>query len=1003
MKKLIFFFTFLLPFVFAAAQTRTITGKVTDENGVAISNVSVISKETKRGTTTDVNGSFSITVGNKAQKLLFSYTGKITEEIAIGNRLVLNATLKAADANLEEVVVVAYGTQSRRKVTGSVAKVNGTELENKPFTSVDQLLQGKVPGLLSTSPTGQPGGLQQVRIRGIGSITAGAAPLYVVDGVIINTGDFSRLSNTSNTLAGINPNDIESISVLKDAAATAIYGSRGGNGIILITTKKGRAGKSRLKLDAETGFGSTAYFNDQAKPLNRDQYFTITKEGLVNAGSTQAQIDATLASLGYTNNYDEDWVKLVTRQGATQNINASLSGGDNKTTFFTSAGFFDQKAVIIGSDFRRYSATLNIRHKPIEKLTLSMNTTGSYSRQNSPAQSSNFRNPVIDAYGLRPSQNAYNADGSLNISTTTFNQLYNPLAINSYDYIRLNDVKILSNFSGEYQFYKDLKFSSKFGIDYFDLEEQLYYNPFFGDARTTGGRESNFNTRVSNWISTNQLNYHHDFLNKDLSVDFLAAYESQKSKQLNISATGTSVPTTTAIPLPVPSAPTTASAARADFSFTSVLSQLQLNYKNKYTVSGSFRRDGSSRFGTDFKYGDFWSIGGAWNLDQENFIRDIEFINGLKLRGSYGKVGNAEIGNYPWQGTYAFASPYNQLPGSSPNQIQNDQLTWEVHKPLDIGADVTIWDSRISLAADYYYRNTTSLIQAQPLSLTSGYYNATTGLATVNANIGSMINKGWELQLNATPVKIKSFSWDVGFNISVNKNKVTKLANNNADILSLPFIRRVGEDFQSIYTRLWAGVDPATGNPQWYVDDTKKQTTTDVTKAQRAIIGSTSPKGFGSFSTALSFKNFTLDAQFNYQYGDLVYDQWGFITWSDGFLPSLNKIQKQLKRWQKPGDITDVPKYVYGGALNSNSESSRWYYKGDFIRLRDLTLSYDLPKRIADLAKISSAHFYVRGSNLWTKAFDKNITFDPEQPVNGTNDFQILIQRTVSVGMSIVF
>ena len=617
MKKLIFFFTFLLPFVFAAAQTRTITGKVTDENGVAISNVSVISKETKRGTTTDVNGSFSITVGNKAQKLLFSYTGKITEEIAIGNRLVLNATLKAADANLEEVVVVAYGTQSRRKVTGSVAKVNGTELENKPFTSVDQLLQGKVPGLLSTSPTGQPGGLQQVRIRGIGSITAGAAPLYVVDGVIINTGDFSRLSNTSNTLAGINPNDIESISVLKDAAATAIYGSRGGNGIILITTKKGRAGKSRLKLDAETGFGSTAYFNDQAKPLNRDQYFTITKEGLVNAGSAQAQIDATLASLGYTNNYDEDWVKLVTRQGATQNINASLSGGDNKTTFFTSAGFFDQKAVIIGSDFRRYSATLNIRHKPIEKLTLSMNTTGSYSRQNSPAQSSNFRNPVIDAYGLRPSQNAYNADGSLNISTTTFNQLYNPLAINSYDYIRLNDVKILSNFSGEYQFYKDLKFSSKFGIDYFDLEEQLYYNPFFGDARTTGGRESNFNTRVSNWISTNQLNYHHDFLNKDLSVDFLAAYESQKSKQLNISATGTSVPTTTAIPLPVPSAPTTASAARADFSFTSVLSQLQLNYKNKYTVSGSFRRDGSSRFGTDFKYGDFWSIGGAWNLDQE--------------------------------------------------------------------------------------------------------------------------------------------------------------------------------------------------------------------------------------------------------------------------------------------------------------------------------------------------------------------------------------------------
>jgi TonB-linked SusC/RagA family outer membrane protein len=1003
MKKIIVFIVFLSSFIFGAAQSRTITGKVTDEKGIPIANASVIIKETQRGTSTDVNGNFSISVDSKSQRLVFSYTGKNAQEVSIGNKSVLNITLQQGESSLQEVVVVAYGTQSKKKVTGSIAKVDGVELENKPFSSLDQLLQGKVPGLLSTSPTGQPGGIQQIRIRGIGSITAGAAPLFVVDGVIINTGDFSRLNNTSNALAGINPNDIESITVLKDAAATALYGARAGNGVILITTKKGRTGKSMLKVDAETGFGSTAFFNDQAKPLNRDQYFALTKEGLVNAGATQAQIDATLASLGYTNTYDEDWVKLVTRQGTTQDINASLSGGDNKTTFFTSAGFFDQKAVIIGSDFRRYSATLNIKHKPVEKLTLSMNTTGSYIQQNSPSQSSNFRNPVIDAYSLRPSQNAYNNDGSLNFSTTTFNQLFNPLAINAYDYTRLNNVKVLSNFSGEYQFYKDLKFTTKFGIDYFDIEEQLYYNPFFGDARTTGGRESNFNTRVSNWIATNQLNYHHDFLNKDLGVDFLVAYEGQKSKQLNISATGTSVPSTTAIPLPVPSSPTTASAARADFSFTSILSQLQLNYKNKYTVSGSFRRDGSSRFGTDFKYGNFWSVGGAWNLDQESFVKNIQFINSLKLRGSYGKVGNAEIGNYPWQGTYTFASPYNQLPGSAPNQIQNDQLTWEVHKPLDIGVDVSVWRDRVNLVADYYYRNTTSLIQAQPLSLTSGFYNSTTGLATVNANIGSMVNKGWEFQLNVTPVKTRDFVWEVGFNISLNKNEVTRLANNNADILSLPFVRRVGEDFQSIYTRLWAGVDPANGNPLWYTDATKKQTTTDVTQAQRAIIGTASPKGFGSFSTTLSYKNFTLDAQFNYQYGNLVYDQWGFITWSDGFLPSLNKIQKQLKRWQKPGDITDIPKYVYGGALNSNAESSRWYYKGDFVRLRDLTLSYDLPKKITNLAKLSSAHFYVRGSNLWTKAFDKDITFDPEQPLNGTNDFQILIQRTVSVGVSLGF
>ncbi|MFI5133075.1 MAG: SusC/RagA family TonB-linked outer membrane protein [Chitinophagales bacterium] len=996
MKRLVLLITLLLPAMILLAQ-RTVKGKVTDESGNPVPHASVTIKETQQGGTADADGNFSIAVDNRARTLVFSFVGKASQEVTIGNKSTINITLKQEDATMSEVVVVAYGTQSKQKITGSVAKVGGTEVENRPFTSVDQLLQGKVAGLQSTSPTGQPGGIQQVRIRGIGSITAGAAPLYVVDGVILNTGDFSRLNNTSNALAGINPNDIESISVLKDAAASAIYGARASNGVVLITTKKGKAGKSKIRVDSEYGFGSTAIFNDLARPLNATDYFNLTNEGLVNAGATQAQITSIMASLGYNNGYDEDWLKRVTQSGVTQDVNASVSGGDNKTTFYTSAGYFYQKAVVIGSDFKRYSGTVNVRHKASDKLTVGLNASGTYYHQNSPFQSSNFRNPVIDGYLLRPSQNAFNSDGTVNISTTTFNQLYNPVGINQYDRTYLDNTKILTNVSGEYQLCKDLKFTTKFGIDYFDIEEFNYYNPFFGDARTTGGRESNFDTRVSNWISTNQFNYHHNFLkSKDLGVDFLAAYEAQKSKQLNISATGTSVPTTTAIPLPVPSSPSTASGARGDYSFTSILSQLQLNYKTRYSLSGSFRRDGSSRFGTDVKYGNFWSVGGAWNLDQENFMKSVTFINALKLRGSYGKLGNADIGNYPWQGTYTFSSPYNQLPGSAPNQIQNDQLTWEVNKPFDVGIDVTVWKNRVTLTAEYYNRKSTSLILAQPLSPTSGF-------ASVNANIGSMTNKGWEFQLNATPVRTKDFSWDVAFNIALNKNKITSLANNNADILALPFLRRVGQDFQTIYTRLWAGVDPATGNPLWYTDSSKTQTTSNVTTVQRGIIGSASPKGFGSLSTTLSYKGFSLDAQFNYQYGNLVYDQWGFLSWSDGYNPSLNKIQKQLTRWQKPGDITDVPKYVYGGAMNSNAESSRWYYKGNFIRLRDLTLSYTVPKKITDAAKLDNVHFYIRGSNLWTKAFDKNITFDPEQAINGVNDLQVLIQRTVSIGLTLGF
>jgi TonB-dependent starch-binding outer membrane protein SusC len=1002
MKKILLFHLSFIIALTSFAQ-RTITGKVSDDKGQPLANVSVAVKGTTTGTTTKVDGTYSLTVPAAAKTLVFSSVDMTSQEVAIGSTSTVSITMSTQEKSLGEVVVVAYGTQNIKKVTGAVSKVDAADLENRPFTSVDQMLQGKVPGLLSTSSNGQPGALQQVRIRGIGSITAGAAPLYVVDGVPINTGDFSRITTTSSALAGINPNDIESVSVLKDAASASIYGSRAANGVVLINTKKGRAGKSKVRLDTEFGFGNTASFNDLARPLNRDQYFTLTKEGLVNAGATQAQIDATLASLGGTNNYDIDWLDQVTRQGSTSNTTASISGGDSKTTFYMSAGYFNQKAVIINSDFKRYSGTFNIKHKASQRLTVGLNATGSFVNQNTPSSSSGFRNPVIDGYLLRPSQNPYNTDGSLNFTTTTFNQLYNPIAIAAYDRQVLRTVKVLANFNAEYQFYKDLKFTTKAGIDFIDIEEERYDNPFFGDSRTVGGRVYNYDTRVANVLSSNLLNYRHDFLSgKELGVDFSVGYEAQKSKQYNISTRGEGVPSTTLIPLPVPSAPSLASGARTDYSFVSALSILQLNYKSKYSLSGSVRRDGSSRFGSDHKFGTFWSVGAAWNVEQEKFMENVNFVNSLKIRGSYGSNGNSDFGNYTWQGTYIFNANYNQLPGSAPNNVSNPNLTWEINKPLDIGIDLSILKNRITLTADWYDRKTSQLLLNDPLSLTSGFYSTTTGLATVSANVGSMENKGWEFQIDAIPVKTKDFSWDITFNIALNKNKITSLRN-NADIVSFPFVRRVGEDFQSIYTPLWAGVDPANGNPLWYIDATKKQTTTNVSLAQKAIIGSASPKGFGSLSTTLNYKGFSLDAQFNYQYGNMVYDQWGFISWSDGFNPQLNKIQKQLQRWQKPGDVTDIPKYVYGGASNSNAESSRWYYKGDFIRLRDLTLSYTVPKKVTDRVKIENARIYVRGSNLWTKAFDKNITFDPEQQINGVNDLQVLIQRTVSVGLTVGF
>lgn len=979
------------------AQDRTITGVVNDQRtGAPIPGVSVTAKGSRQGTQTKENGSFTLTVPAATRVLVFSYVGYGTEEVTLGSSNNITINLGGAGArNLDEVVVVAYGTQSERKITGAVSKVSSSELESRPFASVDQMLQGKVPGLQSVSPTGQPGGIQQVRIRGIGSITAGAAPLYVVDGVPLNTGDFSRISNTSNALAGLNPNDIESVSVLKDAASASIYGARAANGVILITTKKGKAGKSKIKIDSDFGFGNLAYINDLSKPLSRDEYFDLTREGLINAGATPAQVTTFLNNLGFSNTANENWVDLVTRQGSTQNVTASVSGGDPKTTFYLSGGYFNQKAVVINSDFKRYSANFNIKHKINDKLNVGLSLNGSYNHQNSPSQSSNFRNPVAEAFWLRPSQPAYNPDGTVNISTTTFNQLFNPLGIAQYDRSQLDNVKLLGTVSAEYQIFKDLKFTSRFGIDYFNIEEEQYYNPFFGDARTNGGRVWNYSTRVSNWVSTNLFNYRKEVLNNDLGIDLTVGYEAQQSKQRNVSARGEGVPTLTTIVLPVPASPSIASGTRSDYSFVSLLSNLQLSYKSKYNLSASIRRDGSSRFGSNEKYGTFWSVGGAWNVDQENFLANSRLINSLKLRASYGVNGNAEIGNYPWKETYGFNFNYNQLPGSGPTQVENANLTWEINKPFNVGTDVTVWNGRVTLNLDYYVRKTTALILNDPLSPTSGF-------ASVQTNIGSMENRGVEVGLNVVPVKSKDFTWDLGFNIALNRNKILSL-NNNQDILALPAIRRVGQDFQSIYTRLWAGVDPQTGAPLWYTDETKSTTTGNFALAPRFIIGSASPKAFGSVSTTFTWRNLSLDAQFNYQYGNLVYDNWGFISWSDGFNPQLNKIKKQLGRWQKPGDVTDIPKYVYGGASNSNAESSRWYYNGDFVRLRDLTLTYNMPKRILDAIKMDNARFYIRGTNLWTKAFDKNITFDPEQPITGVNDLQIMIQRTVSIGVSLGF
>jgi TonB-linked SusC/RagA family outer membrane protein len=1011
MRKLILLFLgLLLIHIQLNAQTRTIRGKVTDDKGTALANASVIIKGTNVGTTTAGDGSFSLTVPSNASVLVISYIGLGEKEISLTNAGNYDIALSAgAKTSMDEVVVVAYGTQQRRKVTGAVGKVAGSEIENIPMPSVDQMLQGRVAGLQSVSPTGQPGSIQQIRIRGIGSITASSAPLFVIDGVPVNTGDFSNATNSSNLLAGLNANDIESISVLKDAASASIYGSRAANGVILITTKKGAAGKTKIRVDGEFGQNDIAYFPDNAKPLTSEEFKQLTTEGILHVGGSQTDVDDILGQLNYDPNVHTDWLDLVKRKGQQQQINLSASGGDAKTQFFVSGGYFKQLSEIIGSSFKRYSANTSLRHQVDKRFSIGANLNLSSFHQEGESESANFRNPVIAGLALLPWLSPYNADGTVNYDPAVFTQIFNPIAIRQYDRRSNQTSKLLGSVSGEYKILDNLKITSRYGIDYGNIEEYIFYNPFFGDfasndPATTGYFFNSYN-RLFNWVWTNLADYSFRTFQNKISANITAGYEAQKSRLLTQQGQGNGFPLTTAITYPSPVTPATPVYAGSDYSFVSLLSKADVSFLNRYTLTGSLRRDGSSRFGSNNRYGTFWSVGAAWNIDQESFMQNIEAITLLKLRASYGVNGSAGIGNYDWRSIYSYTGTYNGLPASFPknatntvtannDNVGNPDLTWEQNKPLDIGLEIGVLKNRITVEADYYKRKTDQLLLDEPLSLTSGF-------SSRKNNLGAMENTGFELTINATPVKTRDFTWTLALNGSWNKNKVTRLREGQTEIRNLPYIVRVGEDVQSIFTRLWAGADPQTGDPLWYKDETRKETTNNFGQAQRTIIGSASPKGFGGLSTTLTYKFLSLDAQFNYQYGNLIYDQWGFLFTGDGAFATLNHNRKQLQRWQKPGDVTDVPRYDFFNSTVSNAASSRYFYKGDYIRLRNLALRFDMPSSVAQKLQLAQLSLYVRGTNLWTKAFDKNSTMDPEQSINGTNDLQFFIPKSITVGLNI--
>ena len=971
-----------------------VKGKVTDKaTGRPLEGVSVQIKGSNAGTNTDNKGNYSINVPDKAI-LTFSSVGYNNVTIPVNGQKVINVSMQISTVGLDEVLVVAYGTQSKSTLTGSVSTLNPEAYEGAPGRpSAIQSIQGNVTGVQTMNSSGQPGTSGNTRIRGIGSINASQTPLYVVDGVPIVTSDVSGYG--SDPLAGINPDDIASLTVLKDAAASSIYGSRAANGVIIITTKKGKPGKTAINFSIQQGVNDLT-LTEREMPLNTSEMIELLREGWVNSGKDVAGFQAELDKNGVDTTINTDWIDALTRRGTFSQYNLSASGGNDKTQFFSSAGYYVSDGALRGVDYKRGTARMTVSSEVSDRLSFNAGMSGYYQLTHAVSDAGGLANPVRSIYRLQPWLPIYNPDGSYDFS---YNSTHNPVA--TYRDVKREGIsyKVSVNLDAKLKLFPGLTYEPRVSGALTSGIANRFYSPAFGDGRNVGGRGSVETNVYKNWVTTNILRYKHSF-NVDHSVEGFVGYEAQK-----IVNTGNYAEATNFLPgletLNAASLPTSASSSISSNTLVGTFVNGNYDYKKVVFLSASFRRDGSSRFGEKKRFANFWSVGAGWSI-AKTFLQDVSYVSDLKLRASYGINGNQGIGNFASKGLYGSGNDYNGEPGYAFSQYENPLLTWEQNKPFDIGLDFGLFKNRLSGSIDYYKRTTSNLLLDVPIS-------GTNGLTSYTVNYGAMENKGWEISLSSKNIvksKGNGFSWQTDFNISTLENKITKLS---SPLTSSTYKRDVGDNYYTFDLYAYAGVDPATGQALWYSSTDKSQTTTKYDEAVRIPEGTATPDFFGGLTNRFSYGNFKFSFLLYYNWGNKIYDGWGRYTDSDGSsgFSATGKISRYTyeHRWQKPGDETDVPAVIYKGKQTGTSSmsSSRFLYDGSYVRLRDITLGYSLPSSITRSLKINDVQVYFRANNLFTYVKDKRLTFDPEVSIDGSLDQRPPVFRTLTLGLDIKF
>lgn len=962
------------------AQTRTITGRVLDADGKPIPNASVIVKGSSTGTSTNSEGVYSIAVPAGTTRLVISAVGMTTQELALNaNSNSYSVTLRSEDRSLEAVVVTGYSTRKKRDEAGAISTVKGTEIRNIPNASVDKALQGRAAGVLVQSNNGIPGGNINVRVRGQGSINAGNDPLYIVDGVQMNLRSDGNFTQT-NPLSFLNPNDIESIDILKDAASAAIYGAQASNGVVIITTKKGRAGKTKFDVNMYWGQGKALTKMDV---LSSQEIFQMRYEAQANGNPTLSPLDVKRTVLGeyrvagantMTDKQADsavlalptyDWQNEAFRTAQIRNYELAASGGNDRTTFRVSGSYSYQEAVVTKADFQRGALKFDLTNKATDKLTIGTSLNLSTFRQNVPfaTDGSFLGSPAFSSPLILPMNPIRNADGTyFGIPPANLAGILNQnvIAVNDFNSGLNRTNQMVGNISLDYKFNKWLSFRSFYGLDYRLVQGKRYTDPRTPDGfniRGLGQAESEWNT---NFMTSQVFNYNFN-LGSKVKLDGFAGYEYRVENQESIFAIADGFPTYQFRTLNTAANPRAPGEFFTGYKRQSLFGQVNWNFDGKYLLSGTVRYDGSSRFGDNSRYGLFPAVKAAWNLDREDFMARSNAISTLRLRASWGQTGNDQIGNFDALGLYGGGFVYNNAPGISFTQLANPNLQWERNETVNFGVDFGFFKNRVSGSIEYYNKLTKDLLLSQPVQ-------QTTGFSDITKNVGRVRNRGIELTLNVDWLRSKlgeGLGWSTTFVFTNNKNQVVGLYDGLQELPGNPAIR-VGRELNSIFTQQYAGVNPATGRPMWY--DAAGNLTYQVLAADRRYIGDQQPNFFGGLSNTLTWKGFTLDVFFNYEYGRLAQD--GQVNFMIENIARFNTNRDNYDgRWTTPGQITWWPRMNLNGAEskgNGAQTGSRTWFKADYIRLKNVMLSYNLNSEVTRRLKISNARFYVQGTNLWT-------------------------------------